>query len=511
MPRCKSIPFSSLLSGLLAIAVCGNLQAQSKNDQVEELKSEVNQLRSVVGELESRLAALESREHLAGAEVRATGGPEDAAALSTAAATLRRASFTRAGGAASASASSTSNPSLAVADASISSPAEIANTPAEPHAATTLPGGATLNFYFDGYFENNFNNPTGRANDLRAYDVLSRTFSINQTDLILALEPDVKAGRRYGLRLDLQYGQATEAQQGNPANEPRPNIYRNIFQAYGTYVVPLGSGLNVDFGKWASSLGIEGNYSKDQMNYSRSFWFYFLPFYHAGARVHYDFNKKIGVNYWLVNGTNQTEPFKAYKDEMFGVSLVPAKNLNWTINYHLGQEHPDTVNANNCVVPLQPGLCFAPLSSAPNGKLHIIDSYATWNATPKLTIAGEADYVIQREWATVAPGESSAPMHDDGGAAYAQYQFSPRYALAVRSEYLSDRGGMFSNVTQSLKETTGTWRYNFADNFAAFLEYRWDWSNQPYFVTGNPASPTTHQDTAGIGLVWWYGQKQGAW
>jgi hypothetical protein len=36
----------------------------------------------------------------------------------------------------------------------------------------TLPGGATLNYYLDGYYEYNFNNPVGRVNDLRAYDVL---------------------------------------------------------------------------------------------------------------------------------------------------------------------------------------------------------------------------------------------------------------------------------------------------------------------------------------------------
>jgi hypothetical protein len=64
-------------------------------------------------------------------------------------------------------------------------------------------------------------------------------------------------------------------------------VYRNIFQAYGTYVLPLGGGLTVDFGKWASSLGAEGNYTKDQMNYSRSYWFDFLPFYHMGARLNY--------------------------------------------------------------------------------------------------------------------------------------------------------------------------------------------------------------------------------
>ena len=46
---------------------------------------------------------------------------------------------------------------------------------------------------------------------------------------------------------------------------------------------------------------------------------------------------------------------------------------------------------------------------------------------------------------------------------------------------------------------------------ALFIEYRRDWSNVPYFVTNNPASPSTHQDTLGAGVVWWYGGKQGAW
>ena len=104
---------------------------------------------------------------------------------------------------------------------------------------------------FDGYYDYNFNHPVGRVNLLRAYDVSSNAFSLNQAAVIFERAPDVGGGRRYGARLDLQFGQATATLQGNPANEPRPDIYRNIFQAYGTYVVPLGSGLNVDFGKWA--------------------------------------------------------------------------------------------------------------------------------------------------------------------------------------------------------------------------------------------------------------------
>src|SRR5581483_4386063 len=143
---------------------------------------------------------------------------------------------------------------------------------------------STVNLYLDGYYEYNFNHPVGRVNALRAYDVTSNLFSLNQAAVILERAPDPFKGRRFGARLDLQYGQATETVQGNAANEPRPQAYRPIFEAYGTYVAPVLKGLTVDFGKFASAIGYEGNYSKDQFNYSRSFFFNFLPFYHMGFR-----------------------------------------------------------------------------------------------------------------------------------------------------------------------------------------------------------------------------------
>ena len=454
-------------------------RAQSDSDEVGQLKKMVINLESRVASLEQKNADLRTRSSITG-----PSGPEAAASLMSATAELRRVPNTEAG----------------AVQTAIPGPAN--STPPASIVPTNLPGGATLNYMLDGYYEYNFNRPPGRANDLRAYDVLGNVFSINQADVIFALDPDVAAKRRYGVRLDLQFGQATETLQGNPANEPRPDIYRNIFQAYGTYIVPMGRGIDVDFGKWASSLGVEGNYTKDQMNYTRSFYFYYLPFYHTGLRTSYHVNDKLALNYWVVNGANQSEPTNSYKDELLGYVLQPTKTLTWTTNFYLGQDNPDFTPAINCPVPVQPGLCVSPIIPAPNGKLHIFDTYATWQTTPKLTLQGEADYVIQRQWAKAAPGESSAPSHVDGGAAYAQYLLSSRASLAARGEYFSDRGGLFSGTTQALKEATATYEYKFGDGFDGFLEFRRDWSNRPYFQTDHPGSPSDHQSTAAVGLVW---------
>jgi Putative beta-barrel porin-2, OmpL-like. bbp2 len=370
----------------------------------------------------------------------------------------------------------------------------------------------TVNLYLDTYYDYNFNAPVGRVNLLRAYDVLSNNFSLNQAAVVFDHEPDPDRGRRWGGRLDLQFGQATDTLQGNPNNEPRPDIYRNVFQAYGTYVAPVGNGLTLDFGKWASSLGIEGNYTKDQMNYSRSYWFDFLPFYHMGLRATYPINDRLSLNYWVVNGTNQAEATNGFKDELFGFTAKPHKTVSWTVNYYYGQDHPDRIEVPpTSPIPVQPGLSFEPIIPAPNGRTHIFDTYATWLATPKLTFALEGDYEIERLWRNSAPGESSAPNHVDGGAGYIQYHFTPKIALATRAEYLSDRGGLYSGLTQALKETTVTFSYKLFDGFLMDYEWRRDFSNQPSFLTSTPGVLSKQQNTVTLGLIWWWGRKEGAW
>jgi hypothetical protein len=394
-------------------------------------------------------------------------------------------------------------PSTAVA------PAPAATAPAPSVTNTPMGAGTTLSFGIDGYYGYNFNNPIGRVNLLRAYDVSSNAFSLNQASIILENAPDPAAGKRWGARLDLQFGQATETLQGNAFNEPRPDVYRSIFQAYGTYVIPVGSGLTVDMGKFSSSLGIEGNYSKDQINYSRSYWFDFLPFYHEGLRAGYKVNDQVTLNYWLVNGTNQTEPFNGYKDEFFGATLTPTKNLAWNVNYYLGSEHPDVIYYPNGGAPIgapaQQGIPFEPIANPLHGKLHIFDSYFTWNATPKLTLAAELDYVIQREQTT------SAPQHTDGASGYFRYQLTPKLAVALRSEYMSDVGGLYSGKTQALKEGTATLEYRLGEGFLFRNEWRTDFSNQPYFYTNTLGVLKRQQSTATMGVVWWFGGKQGAW
>jgi Putative beta-barrel porin-2, OmpL-like. bbp2 len=496
--------------GLLAWCPAGRAQsnnaAPASAEEVKQLREVVQSLLTRVTELESELKSRQPAPTERVASSASIAGAPPVMSVYPATSSPATASFTSAGAATT---------SMAVApaqSAALEAPKEQIN--AVDRGILDYLHGATLNFAVDEYYEYNFNDPVGRVNALRAYDVLSDNISLNQADLVFERAPDVDAGRPFGLRLDLQYGQATDTLQGNPANEPRPAIYQNIFQAYGTYVVPIGNGLTVDVGKFGSSIGIEGNYTKDQMNYSRSYWFDYLPFYHMGVRAAYKVNDKLTLNYWVVNGTNQAEATNGYKDELFGFTATPNKNITWNVNYYLGQEHPDRVEVSSSgPIPVQPGLTFQAITPAPNGKLHIFDSYVNWQAKPKLTFALEGDYVIEREWQNTdtALGQSSSPSHVIGGAGYVKYQFSPKFAVAGRAEYLSDRGGLFSGITQALKETTVSFDYKLSDGFLMRYEWRRDFSNQPSFFTDKNGVLSKEQQTLGVGIVWWVGRKEGAW
>ncbi len=367
-------------------------------------------------------------------------------------------------------------------------------------------GDTTINVLFDGYYGFNFNSPIGRANLLRAYDVSSNSFSLNQADIVIENAADASKGKHFGARLDLQFGQATQTLQGNAANEPRPDIYRNVFQAYGTFAPTKN--LTLDFGKWSSSIGLEGNYTKDQINYSRSYLFEFLPFYHMGVRAAYKINDALTFNYWIDNGTNQTEAFNGFKDQLFGFTVQPRKSVTLVTNYYLGQEHPDVLYypyTNPAGLPTLQGVSFSPIRPELTGKTHIFDSYVTWQLNDKWTLAAEGDFVQERE------ASSSAPIHTDGGALYARYQWTPKIAVAGRTEYISDRGGLFSGTTQALKETTLTTEYKVADGFVVKLEWRRDASNRPFFLTDTLGLLSKHQTTATMGVVWWFGKKTGSW
>lgn len=339
----------------------------------------------------------------------------------------------------------------------------------------------------EAFYQYNWNRPYDRINLLRAYDTRSNVFGIQQANLIVESVPAVDEGRRFGARVDLQFGQATETVQGGAANEPRPDVYRHIWQAYGTYVFPVGRGLQADFGKFASNLGYETNYAKDNNHFSRAYLFNFLPFYHSGLRLSAPLSDSVTIMYMLTNGIQQTEDFNNFKSSHFVAVVKPIGSLSWTTSYYFGQEQPDRAGPDG-----------------PDGFFKVIDSYVAYNPAARLGFGIDVNYVSNE----VNRTDDAISLR--GLGAYARYQLSTPAAIALRYERLDDEG-LFGGIDQVLQEATATLEYKFADGFLLRGEFRRDWSNERFFTAARPDDLRNHQNTALIGMVWWFGNKNGAW
>jgi hypothetical protein len=400
-------------------------KTEKEKEDAPSLLEEMRQMRRLIERLEARISQLEADKSASVARKDANSVAQD---------------------------SVQANP-LAPTSQSVSTPAQTSTLSADDRDTLDFWRDTTVNVVIDGYYGYNFNRPLGGINLLRPYDVLSNSFSLNQASVVFEHAPKVEEGRRFGARLDLMFGQATETLQGSAVNELRPQVFRHVWQAYGSYVAPLGEGLTVDFGKFASALGYETNYTKDNFNYSRSYWFSILPFYHFGFRAAYPFNDKFTATYWLVNGINQSEDFNDWKSQAVLLTFKPTGRITAQANYYTGQEgraRTSILNPTFPTLPTQPGLSPNEIQPAPNGRIHILDAYATFNVTDRLTFALQGDYVINRAF------DNSPPSGINGGVAYARYQFSPGFALAGRFEYvgdnLSDDGvSLFTGLDQDLK------------------------------------------------------------
>ncbi|GAC1434348.1 MAG: hypothetical protein NVSMB62_29880 [Acidobacteriaceae bacterium] len=113
-----------------------------------------------------------------------------------------------------------------------------------------------------------------------------------------------------------------------------------------------------------------------------------------------------------------------------------------------------TLNPGLPTSPTQPGLPTTNISPSPNGREHIFDTYAAWTAAPKLTLIGEADYVLTR---TVSEHQPSRVVI---GGFTAKYALQRNRDVGARAEYFDDRGGRHSFFDKETMLNCLTWELN---------------------------------------------------
>ncbi len=382
--------------------------------------------------------------------------------------------------------------------ASSQAAAAVVSTSSAPAAApaptglAALLGPTTLSGFVDTYYGYNANQPAGRQNALRNFDINSGQFGLNMLELIA--DKAVDNTNRVGYHVSLGFGQAmnlvnsTEVGPGAVPGTSISNFDQYLKEGYLEYMAPLGKGLQISVGKFVTPAGAEVIESKDNWNYSRSLLFsWAIPYFHFGANAKYVFNSKFAVTGYIVNGWNDSIDNNTGKTGGFNASWTPNAKFSITQTYLFGPEH---LNYNGA---------FRNLS----------DTVITYNPSAKLSLMANYDYGHDHFVNSAIPGIPPFSVGPravwSGLAGYVKYAPNDKYAFSLRGEYFDDNQGFATGVPggQELSEFTATLQRTVAKSILTRLEFRRDMSDTAVFPRGNFGDPNVKtQNTVALGVVY---------
>ena len=347
-----------------------------------------------------------------------------------------------------------------------------------PAAAAPDPDKVTLNFFkgteIGGLVDANYQFVSTKTAPLfRAFDTKHNTFDLSMAELWVAKAPSTDSPIGYKVRLN--FGSAPDLM---AFSGPAETQYKNIDEAYGSYLAQIGKGLQIDFGKFVTNAGAEVIEAKDNWNYSRSLLFQLaIPLYHAGVRLTYSPNDKVTLMGGVVNGWNDVADTNTAKTVMASATIKPTGAVTIIENYIGGAEQPG--NSTDW--------------------RHLSDTIVSYTVNPMVSLMANYDYGRDTVGGVVNTWQ--------GIAGYAKFQANKWVAVVPRVEYFKDANGFSTGVAgTNLTEGTLTVEVKAADNFMWRIEYRGDFSNKASF-TDSTNKTQKNQQSLILGMLFNFSSK----
>jgi len=322
---------------------------------------------------------------------------------------------------------------------------------------------------FSGYVETtynfNLNDPPSLTNKLRVFDDDANQFTLNNTELSVSRQPTEKVPIGFGLVVNAGRDTRKTKAAGLGAGDDTPF---DLQQAYVTYRAPVGKGVTLKAGKFATLLGAEVIEAPANFTISRSFLFGFaIPFTHVGILAAYPFTDRLGVTLGVVQGWDNVKDNNRGKTAIGQVSLAPVEGLTFVVNGIWGAE--------------QAGL--------ESPKRWVVDLVATYTPPPFKALTLQANYDYGGEDRAVDDGTGLLRKALwQGIALIVNYDLTEKLSFAVRGEYFIDEDGARTVLAGAgpsglplqsrlnVYEVTATMRYKIWKGLFARLEYRHDQS-----------------------------------
>jgi hypothetical protein len=353
-----------------------------------------------------------------------------------------------------------------------------------------------------GYLENSYVVNFGHAsphnvNDVRFYDH-DADYSWNALELSFKKDPSGRYPWGFGVvttaGMDSQknhsLGIFRDLGDGGPYF--RNTAKYDLVEAYGSVLMPLGEGLTVKAGKWATLVGYEVIENPKNLNFSRSFLYTLgTPYTHTGLLVTYPFTKWLAASLGFTNGWDNADNPNGYLKAIGSLAFTPSDKVSITTSFHVGPEQ---------------------LRSQMIGQANqrwIVDTTVLFTGIDKLTLAVNFDFAgEQNDPVLVALGTRK---HDasswSGVAGYAAYDWTKALCTVLRVGYFADPQGVRNGITApghnvDYYEITPTVEYKIWRGLIGRLEYRHDQaSTKSFSLTNFSTTPTSRaQDTFSVAL-----------
>jgi len=340
----------------------------------------------------------------------------------------------------------------------------------------------------------------GNANELRFYDHDS-DYTFNAAEISVKKDPSKQY--RLGDGVVLTAGRDAQKNHSRGIFRDRDDgapFFRNtervdLPEAYASYLIPLGEGLTLKAGKWATLIGYEVYESPKNLNFSRSFLYTLgTPYTHTGLLATYPFTKWFSLTLGFTNGWDASDNINGYLKPTGAFVFTPMDKLTASVNFHVGPEQ----------TPAQ-------LDGAVNNRW-VVDGVIVHTGIDRMTLALNFDFAGEENDPVLKaiPGRKSRASSWSGVAGYVAYDWTKALRTALRAEYFADPQGVRSSETIApgnnveLWEITATLEYKIWCGLVGRLEYRHDEANRRAFTLGNHGTtPTSHaQDTLTFALYY---------
>lgn len=341
----------------------------------------------------------------------------------------------------------------------------------------------------------------GDVNELRFYDH-DNGWTFNAAELSVKKDPSETYRLGWGVvvtaGLDSQknhsLGIFRSADDGGPFFRNTPKY--DLAEAYVSYLVPVGEGLTLKAGKWATLIGYEVYENPKNLNFSRSFLYTLgTPYFHTGLLASYPFAKWLTVSAGLDNGWDNADNNNGHLRAIGSFAFTPIDKFSATVSYHVGPEQ----NRNQ----MQDGV----------NNRWIVDTTLLYTGIDRWTFAVNFDFAGEENDPSLVGTRRDANSRWGGVAGYVAYDWTNALRTALRGEYFVDPQSARSTETVApglntrLWEVTATLEYKIWRGLVGRLEYRHDQANRKAFsvrnVGGAGLAPTSEaQDTITLALYY---------